>query len=226
MQRGSLGLVNVKSRHFDVVQTSVPKPVALTSDVAQGLFFWADNMGNIYKSDGQQSSTLYSGKLQYLLWYIHLWLPSTDGSFLACLSLTGESGITSLACEWLTGNLFWVNQRTKSINMMAADSSDVVMVLGKNISPLEIVLLPVERWASSSVSQGFRFFFVCLFFNNNWCREWKKTKFALVLQIFFQIINSLCLSSVLFSTYFVLLFNITCLNHTCVIVLLSSSVCF
>lgn len=68
VQRGSLGLVNVKSRHFDVVQTLVPNPVALTSYVAQGLFFWADNMGNIYKSDGQQSSTLYSGKLQYFFY--------------------------------------------------------------------------------------------------------------------------------------------------------------
>lgn len=67
VQRGSLGLVNVKSRHFDVVQTLVPNPVTLISDVAQGLFFWADNMGNIYKSDGQQSSTLYSGRLQYVL---------------------------------------------------------------------------------------------------------------------------------------------------------------
>lgn len=83
----------------------------------------------------------------------------TNGFFSACCPSAGESGITGLACDWLTGNLFWVNQRTKSISMIAADGSDAVMVLGKNISPLEIVLLPVERWASSSVPQGFFFSF-------------------------------------------------------------------
>lgn len=142
----------MKSRHFDVVQTLVPNPVALTSDVAQGLFFWADNKGNIYKSDGQQSSTLYNGQLQCFRSDRNLLPPSgrlTEApmaSFLpAYPSSTGESGITGLACDWLTGNLFWVNRRTKSISMMAADGRDVVMVLGKNISPLEIVLLPGER---------------------------------------------------------------------------------
>lgn len=73
VQRGSLGLVNVKSRHFVVVQTMVPDPVALTSDVAHGVFFWADNMGNIYSSDGQQISTLYSGKLQQFLYQLEMY---------------------------------------------------------------------------------------------------------------------------------------------------------
>lgn len=66
VQRRSVGLVNVKSRHFDVVQASVSDPVALTFDVARGLFFWADNLGNIYKSDGQQSSALFSGLLPFV----------------------------------------------------------------------------------------------------------------------------------------------------------------
>lgn len=66
VQRSSVGLVNVKSRHFDVVQTSVSDPVALTFDVARGLFFWANNLGNIYKSDGQQSSTFFSGLLLFV----------------------------------------------------------------------------------------------------------------------------------------------------------------
>uniref|UniRef100_A0A3Q3XLM8 EGF-like domain-containing protein n=1 Tax=Mola mola TaxID=94237 RepID=A0A3Q3XLM8_MOLML len=36
-------------------------PVALTFDVARGRYYWADGKGNIYRSDGQQSSTVYTG---------------------------------------------------------------------------------------------------------------------------------------------------------------------
>lgn len=167
-----MGLVNVKSRHFDVIQTLASNPVALTSDVAKGLFFWADNIGNIYKSDGQRSSTLYSGALQYFLYQTEIHIcplvlfHRSNRRLLPCLCSTGEPGITGLACDWLSGNLFWVNQRTESIDMMAADGSNAVTVLGKNISPSEIVLLPVERCVLSSVPLGFDIFFILFIFND------------------------------------------------------------
>ncbi|XP_073334409.1 uncharacterized protein [Pagrus major] len=116
VQRKSIGLLNVKSQQFEVIQTQVFNPVALTFDVGRGWYYWADNQGNIYKSDGQQSS----------------------------MSYTGEPGIGGLACDWLSGNLFWTNQKTESIYMQAADGKSYTSVLSKNISPSELVLIPVE----------------------------------------------------------------------------------
>lgn len=59
--------------------------------------------------------------------------------------LTGEPGIKGLACDWLNGNLFWTNQKTESIYMQAAAGKGYATLLSKNISPSELVLLPVER---------------------------------------------------------------------------------
>lgn len=61
VQRKSIGLLNVKSQQFEAIQTPVLDPVALTFDVARGGYYWADSRGIIYKSDGQQSSTIYTG---------------------------------------------------------------------------------------------------------------------------------------------------------------------
>ncbi|XP_059214408.1 low-density lipoprotein receptor-related protein 2 isoform X2 [Centropristis striata] len=116
MQRSSIGLLDVKSQQFEVVQTPVSDPVALTFDIARGSYFWADKQGNVYKSDGQNSWTIY----------------------------IGEAGIKGLACDWLNGNLFWTNQRTESIYMQAAEGNSYTTLLSKNISPSELVLLPVE----------------------------------------------------------------------------------
>ncbi|KAM7393106.1 hypothetical protein PAMA_007971 [Pampus argenteus] len=57
---------------------------------------------------------------------------------------TGEPGIKGLACDWLNGNLFWTNQRTGSIYMQADDGKMYTTVMSKNISPSELVLVPVE----------------------------------------------------------------------------------
>ncbi|XP_031154061.1 low-density lipoprotein receptor-related protein 2-like isoform X3 [Sander lucioperca] len=114
VQRSSIGLLNVKSQQFEVIHTPVSDPVALTFDVVRGWFFWADNHGSIYKSNGEHSWTIY----------------------------IGEPGIKGLACDWLNGNLFWTNQ--KSIYMQAADETSYTTLMSKNISPLELVLLPVE----------------------------------------------------------------------------------
>ncbi|XP_061782869.1 uncharacterized protein [Nerophis lumbriciformis] len=115
VMRTSVGLLNVKSQRFDVVQSLLFNPVALTYDIARGCYYWADGAGRIYKSDGQRSRTIY----------------------------TGELGVKGLACDWLNGNLFWTNQRTESIFMQADDKSYTTL-LSKDISPSELVLIPVE----------------------------------------------------------------------------------
>lgn len=61
VQKKSLGLLNVKSLQFEVIQTLVSDPVALAFDVIRRWYFWADNQGRIYKSDGRKSWTTYSG---------------------------------------------------------------------------------------------------------------------------------------------------------------------
>ncbi|XP_057675771.1 low-density lipoprotein receptor-related protein 2 isoform X2 [Corythoichthys intestinalis] len=114
--RTSVGLLNVNSQLFDVVQTLKFNPVALTYDIARGYYYWADNEGFIYKSDGQRSLIIYAG----------------------------QPGIQSLACDWLNGNLFWSNQRTKSIYMQADDDESYITLLSKSISPSELVIVPVE----------------------------------------------------------------------------------
>ncbi|XP_040914320.1 low-density lipoprotein receptor-related protein 2-like [Toxotes jaculatrix] len=116
VQRRSIGLLNVKSQQFQVTQTPVLDPVALTFDVAHGWYFWADSQGSIYKSDGQ-----------------HSWI-----------TYTGEPGIRGLACDWLNGNLYWTNQKMESIYMQAADGNSYTTLLSKDISPSDLVLIPVE----------------------------------------------------------------------------------
>ena len=61
VQRRRIGLLSVTSQQFEVIQTAVSDPVALTFDVARGFYYWADNQGSIYRSDGQHSSTIYTG---------------------------------------------------------------------------------------------------------------------------------------------------------------------
>lgn len=61
VQRKSAALLHVDSGQVDFIQTLGSDPVALTFDVARGWYYWADNHGNIYRSDGQRSSTLFTG---------------------------------------------------------------------------------------------------------------------------------------------------------------------
>ncbi|XP_061656895.1 low-density lipoprotein receptor-related protein 2 isoform X2 [Syngnathoides biaculeatus] len=125
VQKTSLGLLNVKSQRFDVLQTLKFNPVALTYDIARSYYYWANDAGQIYKSDGKRSRTIYAG----------------------------QPGIKALACDWLNGNLFWTNQRTKSISMQADDDTSYTSLLSKSISPSELVILPVESlmfWINTS----------------------------------------------------------------------------
>ncbi|XP_031711305.1 low-density lipoprotein receptor-related protein 2-like [Anarrhichthys ocellatus] len=127
VQWGSIGLLNMQTRQFEAINAPVSDPVALTFDIARGWFFWADNHGSIYKSNGEDSWTVY----------------------------TGKPGIKGLACDWLNGNLFWTNQKTESIYMQAADGKSYTTLLSKNTSPSELVLIPVESlmfWISAGHS--------------------------------------------------------------------------
>ncbi|TWW66523.1 Low-density lipoprotein receptor-related protein 2 [Takifugu flavidus] len=116
LQRNSAVLLNVKSGQVELIQTLESDPVALAFDVARGWYYWADDRGSIYRSSGQHAIALYAG----------------------------EPGISGLACDWLNGNLFWANLKTKSIYMQAADGKSFTVVLKENISPSGLVLIPVE----------------------------------------------------------------------------------
>ncbi|RVE65639.1 hypothetical protein OJAV_G00118390 [Oryzias javanicus] len=115
VQRSTLGLLNVKSQQFSILQTSVSDAVALAYDIARGWHYWADSRGKIYKTVGQQSQAVY----------------------------TGETGIQALACDWLNGYLYWTNLKTESIYMQMPDGSYTTL-LNKNVKPSGMVLLPVE----------------------------------------------------------------------------------
>ncbi|KAM8828744.1 uncharacterized protein AB9W97_004546 [Spinachia spinachia] len=116
VQRSSIGLLNVKTERFEAIAHPGPDPVALAFDVARGWYFWADNRGSIYKSDGRHSLTIFNG----------------------------EPGINSLACDWLNGHLFWANRKTASIYMQAVDGKSYTTLLSRNTSPSELLLIPVE----------------------------------------------------------------------------------
>lgn len=75
VQRSTLGLLNVKSQQFNIIQTSVSDAVALTYDIARGLHYWADGRGSIYKTIGRQSWAVYTGKstTSFLFFRKSLW---------------------------------------------------------------------------------------------------------------------------------------------------------
>uniref|UniRef100_A0A8C7MQE4 EGF-like domain-containing protein n=1 Tax=Oncorhynchus kisutch TaxID=8019 RepID=A0A8C7MQE4_ONCKI len=115
-KKGTIGFLNLKTLRFESIQSIGYDPLALAFDLSRSSFYWADNQGNIYKAKEQQRRILYHG--QY--------------------------GVRSLVCDWLTGQLYWTNQKTRSIHVGAADGSGFATVLAKNIDPLELVLLPIE----------------------------------------------------------------------------------
>ncbi|XP_034151271.1 low-density lipoprotein receptor-related protein 2 isoform X3 [Esox lucius] len=115
-RKGTIGILNLKTLTFEAVQNVAYDPLALAFDMTRSSFYWADDQGNIYKAKDQHSGILYPD--QY--------------------------GVTSLACDWLTGQLFWTNQKTRSIYVGASDGSGFATVLAKNLDPLEMVLLPTE----------------------------------------------------------------------------------
>lgn len=65
--------------------------------------------------------------------------------FLALLPLLGQTGIKSLAVDWLSGQLYWTNSELKGIYTGASDGSAVGIVMVKETDPTDLVLLPTER---------------------------------------------------------------------------------
>ncbi|XP_046717128.1 low-density lipoprotein receptor-related protein 2 isoform X9 [Silurus meridionalis] len=115
-KKGLLGLIAVNDRSFLPLTGISSNPLALTFDFEQNLVFWADGNGNIYKTLDQKSSVLYSG----------------------------QTGIKSLAVDWLNGQLYWTNAELKGIYTGAYDGSSVGVVLSKDTDPTDLVLLPTE----------------------------------------------------------------------------------
>ncbi|XP_016532550.1 low-density lipoprotein receptor-related protein 2 isoform X4 [Poecilia formosa] len=116
VQRNSIGLLNVKSKQFTAIEAPVSDPVASTYDITRGWYYWADGSGSIYKTNGWNTWTTF----------------------------TGPPGIKGLACDWLNGYLFWTNKKTESIYMQSTDDKSFTTLLSKNVRPSELVLLPIE----------------------------------------------------------------------------------
>ncbi|CAL8318102.1 unnamed protein product [Lota lota] len=116
VQNRSLVLVGLEGQPFERLWTADSDPLAVTFDLVRGWCYWADGQGSIYKTDGKKSSIVY----------------------------TGRPGITSLAYDWLNGDLYWTNLKTKSIYMGSADGRGFTTLLSKSISPSEMVVLPME----------------------------------------------------------------------------------
>ncbi|KAK7895330.1 hypothetical protein WMY93_020655 [Mugilogobius chulae] len=116
VQKNTLGLLDVRSRHFEVVQFSVSEPVAVAFDLVRAVFYWADERGRIHQTDGGKDRVIF----------------------------TGPPGIRSLACDWLNGQLYWTNQETRTVFILTADGKSFSTVLSKNINPSDLVLFPVE----------------------------------------------------------------------------------
>lgn len=60
--------------------------------------------------------------------------------------LIGQSGVNSLAIDWLTGQLYWASVTQKAIYTGAADGSAVGIVMSKEVDPTDMVLSPIERY--------------------------------------------------------------------------------
>lgn len=58
----------------------------------------------------------------------------------------GQSGVKSLAVDWLTGQLYWASVTQKAIYTGAADGSAVGKVMSKEMDPSDMVLSPIERY--------------------------------------------------------------------------------
>uniref|UniRef100_A0A672L2F6 Low-density lipoprotein receptor-like n=1 Tax=Sinocyclocheilus grahami TaxID=75366 RepID=A0A672L2F6_SINGR len=117
-RKGLIGLVNVKTRVYEPLLASESDPIAMTYNIQRSLIYWADKDGNIYQALNRKSTILYSG----------------------------QSGLHSLAIDWLTGQLYWTSVTQKAIYTGAADGSDVGTVMSKEMDPRDMVLSPTESF--------------------------------------------------------------------------------
>ncbi|XP_031414479.1 low-density lipoprotein receptor-related protein 2 isoform X2 [Clupea harengus] len=128
-RKEGIGLLNLKTRKIENLYTADRKPVAITYDLARGTIYWADEQGRIYKAQDQKISTLYDGQM----------------------------GIGSLACDWLNGHLYWTSTETKSLYAGSAEGLGVAVLMAKDGTPMDLVLLPSERsmfWMNKGENGG------------------------------------------------------------------------
>uniref|UniRef100_A0A9J8BQH4 Si:dkey-88l16.3 n=1 Tax=Cyprinus carpio carpio TaxID=630221 RepID=A0A9J8BQH4_CYPCA len=126
-RKGLIGFVNVKTRVYEPLFATESEPVAMTYDIQRNFIYWADKDGNIYQALNRKSTILYSG----------------------------QSGLHSLAIDWLIGQLYWTSVTQKAIYTGAADGSAVGTVLSKEMDPREMVLSPTESlifWINKGTS--------------------------------------------------------------------------
>ncbi|XP_016314366.1 low-density lipoprotein receptor-related protein 2 isoform X1 [Sinocyclocheilus anshuiensis] len=117
-RKGLIGLVNVKTRVYEPLFASESDPIAMTYNIQRSLIYWADKDGNIYQALNRKGTILYSG----------------------------QSGLHSLAIDWLTGQLYWTSVTQKAIYTGAADGSAVGTVMSKEMDPRDMVLSPTESF--------------------------------------------------------------------------------
>ncbi|XP_058879034.1 low-density lipoprotein receptor-related protein 2-like isoform X2 [Acipenser ruthenus] len=116
-QDKNLGLLNIRTGKYEILVAISGSPGAVAYDLSRNAFYWVDDQEiiNVYVR-GYNASKLYPG----------------------------ADGVRSLAVDWFTGQLYWTNRKRKAIYAGAADGSGYATVLGKNIDPKELVLLPVK----------------------------------------------------------------------------------
>ncbi|MGH0185369.1 UNVERIFIED_CONTAM: hypothetical protein FKN15_023867 [Acipenser sinensis] len=116
-QDKNLGLLNIRTGKYEILVAISGSPGAVTYDLSRNAFYWVDDQEiiNVYVR-GYNASKLYPG----------------------------ADGVRSLAVDWFTGQLYWTNHKRKAIYAGAADGSGYSTVLGKNMDPKELVLLPAK----------------------------------------------------------------------------------
>lgn len=62
------------------------------------------------------------------------------------ISFIGQMGIGSLECDWLNGHLYWTSVKTQKLYVGRSDGNGVAEVIAKDGTPLDLVLLPTERY--------------------------------------------------------------------------------
>ncbi len=145
-RKGLIGFVNVKTRIYEPLFASESEPITMTYDIQRNVIYWADKDGNIYKALNRNSTILYSGHLSATFMQNCLCWPTHKPYAFLFLHLLGQSGLHSLAIDWLTGQLYWTSATQKALYTGAADGSAVGTVMSKEMDPRDMVLSPIERY--------------------------------------------------------------------------------
>ncbi|KAG2466656.1 LRP2 protein, partial [Polypterus senegalus] len=112
----SLVLWDMPTGQRDVLVSTYGSAVSITYSFAQKEFYWVDGMGriNVYMWKSNKTQVLYSG----------------------------VTGVQSLAVDWLTDQLYWINPTDLAICAGASDGTGFVTILETTMNPTELVLHP------------------------------------------------------------------------------------